>query len=642
MIKSTLRFGMVFLALLGLNFTIQAQNEIYTEDFSNGGLPAGWTTMDESGNGGLWTWCDDPVDAVGAGCVVNWGLYVNQHGDFASTTADNGFLVADSDDLGALASPHIIQVTTAAYDCSALTEVWVKTENLIGVYEYTTTNNAVLRVSTDGVNWTAFNMFDIAPGSGGNEPGSIRWTNNPGIALTDISSVAAGESTVYLQWSWTGNYEYYWLLDDLIVYDSDPTIFYVAAHDMRVNSTFAAVAPNFYWPLDMVESFGFLADVENAGFMDQTNVNLNVTIEDEIGNTVYTENLDYGTIGADSLAENVPFASAGFTPTAMGAYFGTYTVSADSIDLNPDNNTVEFAFAVTDTLFSKDDGVDYSTRPADSNWDVDEAWSWAYGNYYYVPVAPENAFFSYVSFTLDVSDNPDLAGENVTVRLYEWTDNNADENADPDERTEIATMIYTLDGNEVGDSYIYLPVTTLLGDPVPLSDDTEYAVMVEFQTDIVGKTVLMGVSELVDYSAMIFRSQLDGNPRYGSLLGINGALETEPFSSLGFGRDLVPTVSLSYTIINNVKEPLPLNGNLTVFPNPSNKEVTLDMDFNETMQDVTIQLFDLTGKLMETRTMENVKQQQASFNVSTLANGNYIFKVTTEQGTRSERFTVQR
>ena len=632
---------MVFLALLGLTVTIQAQNEIFTEDFSDGALPAGWITMDESGNDGLWTWCDDPAGAVGAGCVANWTTYVNQHGEFASASAGNGFLVADSDALGGLASNHIIQVTTTPFDCSTLTEVWVKTENLIGVYDNATTDNAVLRVSTDGVNWTAFNLFDIAPGNQGNEPGSIRWTTNPGIAISDISAIAAGESTVYLQWSWTGNYEYYWLLDDLVVYDSDPTNLYVAAHDMRVNSNWYVVAPNLFWPLEMVETFGFLADVQNVGTMDQTNVLLTVTIEDEALNVVYTEDLDYGTIGADSLAENVPFPGAGFLPTAMGDYFGTYTISADSTDLNPDNNEVGFAFNVSDKLFAKDDGVELITRPADDSWDVDEPWSWAYGNYFYVPTAGDYVFDE-VSFTLDVSAATDLAGENVIVRIYEWTDDNADEQADPNERTEIASMIYTIDGTEVGEDFIYIPVTTLLGDPVALSDDTQYLVMVEFQTDIVGKTVEMGMASSVDYGAMTFRTGLDGAPRYGSFLGVLGNLDEEAYSSLGFGTDFLPTVGFTYKELSSTKELLLLNGNLSTFPNPANNEVTLDMDFNETMQDVTVQLFDLTGKLLETKTMENVKRQQTSFNVSTLANGNYIFKVTTEQGTRSERFTVQR
>lgn len=172
---STLRLGMLMLAFAALSTVTIAQTAVWTEDFSDGGMPAGWVSEDASGNGGVWTWCDDPVDAVGAGCVFAWSTYVNQHGPFASETATNGFMVMDSDFLGGLANPpHVVRLTSAPIDCSSLTEVWVKSENLIGVWEYPTTDNAVMRVSTDGVNWTTFNLFNIASGMSGNEPGVSR------------------------------------------------------------------------------------------------------------------------------------------------------------------------------------------------------------------------------------------------------------------------------------------------------------------------------------------------------------------------------------------------------------------------------------------------------------------------------------
>lgn len=637
--KSTLPLLTLLLAVVLLPCAMPAQNIVWSEDFSDGGLPAGWTSEDASGNGGVWTWCDDPVDAVGAGCVVNWSLYAGQHGgDFASTTATNGFMVMDSDNLGGLANPpHVVRLTTAPIDCSALSEVWVKSENLIGVWEYATTDNAVLRASNDGVNWTSYNLFDILPGMQGNDPGVARWTLNPDVALSDISAVAAGQSTVYLQWSWTGNYEYYWLLDDVDIYDADPTPLFFPAHDMQVNSNFFAVAPNLIWPLEMVEPFGFLADISNQGIVTQSNVSLNLTIEDPNGNVVFTEDLLYGSITPDSTAENVPFAGT-FEPAELGVYTGTYTVSADSTDLDPDDNSQVFEFLMSDTLFAKENGINLVTGPAASNWDVGEAWSWAYGNYYYVPNANDN-IFKYVFFAIGAEASQ--AGENLSVNIYKWTDTNADEQADPGERTLVAQMLYTIEGDELAEDIIALPVSTLLGDPVALEDDTQYLVMVEYATDVEGVTIDMGISDAVDYGAMIFRSGLDGAPRYGSFLGINTPLEDEPYSSLGFGTDLVPAVSFSFGEPSSVREEILLDADLAVFPNPAGAKVTLDLKFNETMEDVTIQLFDINGKLIESRRMDNIKDQQIEFNAQSLAPGAYLFKVTTGKGTRAVRFSVQ-
>lgn len=640
--KSTLQLIFLLLAIALFTDTLPAQNAVWTEDFSDGGMPSGWTSMDASGNGGVWTWCDDPVDANGAGCVVNWTTYVNQHGSFASATATNGFMVMDSDNLGGLANPpHVVRLTTAAIDCSALSEVWVKSENLIGVWEYATTDNAVLRVSTDGVNWTAYNLFDIAPGMSGNEPGVSRWTLNPGFALTNISAIAAGQSTVYLQWSWTGNYEYYWLLDDVVVYDADPTTLFFPAHDMRVNGDWAATAPNHVWPLEMVETFGFLADIENVGLQDQTNVVLNITIEDEVGNVVYNEDLIYGTIEADSLGENVPFAGPGFTPAEMGVYTGTYTVSSDSTDENSDNNSFSFEFLVSDTLFAKESEPQYSTRPADANWDAGEVWSWAYGNYYYVPEAGDN-FFKYVFFSL--GETAALAGETLVIQIYEWEDTNVDTDCNPGERTPVATMFYFITGEETFDQIIAVPVATLAGDPVPLQDDTEYIVMLEFQAQEEGVTIEIGMGDNgYDFGAMVLRSTLDGAPRYPDFLGIQGTLDDADYFYGGFtNSQAVPVVRVSIGEISNVREALALEGDLSVFPNPANSQVALGMHFNETMKNVAIQLFDINGKLLETRRLENVKDHDLNFNVQSLTPGSYFLKVTTEKGTRTETFKVQR
>lgn len=626
MIKATLRFGVLVSAFLALAISLQAQTPFWSEDFSGGSVPAGWTNVDGSGQGIVFEWCNDPASGGGPGCPSLFDDALNLQSPFAATTATNGFVSCDSDEAGPLANNHIARLTTAAIDCSGQTEVWVRFENHIGVYDVSAVTGALLKVSTDGVNFSTYTPFpDLTT--------SVRWSDNPEVVILDISADAAGQSTVYLQWEWTGNWEYHWSIDDIALYPENPT----APNDMRVNANWYAVAPNLVWPLSMVEPFSFLADIENIGSQDQTNVNLNITIEDGGGNTVFTEDLGYGTIISDSLAENVPF-SGSFTPAAMGLYTGVYTISADAIDDNPDNNSVSFEFLVGDTLFAKEDGG-FANRPADGNWDVGEPKSWAYGNYFYVPDAGDN-FFKYVFFALEAPAA--LAGENLTVQIYKWEDSNADGEANPDERgTPIATMIYAMTGTETTDDLIALPVTTLLGDPVAMEDETGYIVMVEFQTDQDANTIDLGFGTDVDYGAMIFRSELEGAPRYGSLLGVNGDLAVEPYSTLGFGYDFVPVVRVSFGELSSVRDQLTLQGNLSVFPNPATSLVNLDMNFNETMQDVSIQLFDINGKLLEIRSMQNVKQDQASFNVQNLAPGAYVFKVITEKGTRSERFTVQ-
>lgn len=625
------------IALVTFTAHTQAQNVFWDEDFA-GGIPAGWVSTDVNGTGGSWGWCDDPSNAMGAGCVGAWSSYADQHdGTFFSNTASNGFAVMDYDALPFTGVNNHYELTTTPIDCSAESEVWVKFEGLIGVFDVATNGSALLRVSTDNSTWTNYNIYDIILGAPGN-PGE-RWSENPEISLIDITDVAAGESTVYIQWSWNAQWEYYWLLDDIELYDADPTEIFVPANDLRVNSNFIAVAPNAVWPISQVETFGFLADVENIGFQPQTNVNLNLTITNEItGNTVYTEDLPYGSIDPFTLVENELFPAAGYTPTEEGVYKGVYSISSDSTDSNPDNNMQEFDFVIGDTLFAKEFGATRAIYPAEGNWNAGEPRSWAYGNYFRVTNAG-GKFFRYVSFGL-VGDATN-SGEIVIAKLYKWVDGNADGDVDQEERgNPLGAVLYTLTGNETAAEVITLPMLDLFTNaPIALEDDTDYVVMLEYQTDSQIR-IDFAASEELDFSAMSFRSAELGAPRYAGVLGIAGNLDEEPFSTIGFGLDIVPVVRVSIgdpTVIINTEEVLS-ESSVLVFPNPTESEVNLQLDFEQTMALVTINIVDINGRVVGSRQLKQVQSQQERFDVSTLSAGAYFFQVVTDQGVRTQQF----
>ena len=635
--KIYLKTATVLAVLLLFVAALQAQTPIYTNEFSDGALPAGWTTDDLSGQGVVWTWCGTPNNA-GAGCVVNWASYSDQHdGDFASTTAANGFVLVDSDAAGSLLTNHQSVLTTSAFDFSAESEVWVKFESLLGVFENPTLGFVFLQVSTDGTNWTNYDVFDIAPGNTGNEPGSVRWTLNPQISVIDISADAAGQSTVYLRWFWEGNYEYYWLMDDLAIYNEDPSLLFFPGNDLRVNSNFFAIAPNAMWPLSQVEQFGFLADVENVGLLDQSNVNLNITITDLADNSVvYTEDLSYGDIPADSLVENVLFPSAGFLPTDMTVYEGVYTISSDSTDENPDNNTQIFQFAVTDTLFAKEAGPEFPAYPAgDDPWNGAATHSWAFGAVYYIKDATD-LYARTVGFSVEGTDSN--AGEIIQVRLYKWNDANDDSVCQSDERTFVGLAIYTLTGSELIEDIITLPVYTITGDPIALESNTHYIVMVEYEAP--GTTqISFGGSSAFDYGAMWFRSDELGMTRHAGLFAIEPTLENAQYDPI-FGTIAVARLSIGDALTVGTDNFLSEDNKVSVFPNPATDKVNLSMELTQNFDQVQVSLLDLSGKVLETRSLQNVQEAVETFRVSELPAGSYILQINTEAGNRNVPFQI--
>jgi len=627
--------------LFGFQMAI-TQNLFWEEDFSTTmGLPTGWTTEDASGGEGAWTWCSDSTQV--ATCIPNWNLYASQHENrYFSGSVDNGFVLMDSDILGEIFPDHIVRLTTSAIDCSGQPEVWMKFESLIGVYGLPTTDNALLRASTNGTDWTNFNVFEISI--------SDRWSDNPEYSTIDISSVAVGESTVYLQFSWTGNYEYYWLLDDLQLYDADPSALFIAAHDLRVNENFYAIAPNLMTPASQVECFSFLADIENTGSMDQTNVNLNISIDEDGGGNEYSEDLTYGTIAVDSLAENVPFSGC-FTPSAVpgASYTGTYIVSADSVDLVPENNIQAFDIMVTDTVFAKEDGATTSIRPADSNWGDTDAHSWAFVNYFYI-VNGEDWWASSATFSIGEPDL-DVIGRIITLYLYKWDESATpvlDNNMDPEERTRIGYANYVITGDEDENTLINLPFTNMDDTPGPLDleDTTSYVLMIEYVATDQVNFFIAGSGD-VSYSAMSLRSEevagiADEGARYGEMLGIAEDLESEPYSSAGFTSGIVPVVRLNLGGPPvSTKETLDAANIIGITPNPANSQINLSVDLVKTQASVNVRILDVNGRLMLNQHFDGIKKQTLPFDVSDYSPGAYFLHFITENGVRTQRFIVQ-
>lgn len=143
------------LLLFALQIQAQAPTPFWSEDFTDG-IPSGWTSADASGQNIVWTWCPDPTlgnDDPGCSPIFNDGINLQE--PFKATTASTGFATLDSDAPGSvLPMNHIAELTTSAIDCSGKNEVFIAFQTHIGVYTVDATTGAVLRVSTDKVNWT--------------------------------------------------------------------------------------------------------------------------------------------------------------------------------------------------------------------------------------------------------------------------------------------------------------------------------------------------------------------------------------------------------------------------------------------------------------------------------------------------------
>ena len=339
--------------------TTTEKNSVYTNDFSN---PADWNIFSEGDQG-------------------NWAVVTEQNADvlqfmgaMASATADNGFgefngisFLLDGD----VELQNAILELNDVVDCSDLSDVAVTFNQRARKFNY---DIHYLEVSVDeGSSWTPFEVnADLVT----NEP-SIQ-----GELTVDISAIAIGQPDVRIRFRWESDplsqnpalteeqinsfgSGYGWMVDDLnisslpeneliigetfygrhfeIFFEQGGEFFTVADYtDLgQVNAFEYHTQPDF-----TTRPFDFACGVTNGGSLQQTGVQLEVTLTDPAG-TVETLTSDPITIDPgvtdtlrlyDQVPANWLVNGAGLEELQEGIYEINFEVLQTEEDELPGNN----------------------------------------------------------------------------------------------------------------------------------------------------------------------------------------------------------------------------------------------------------------------------------------------------------------
>lgn len=611
-------------------------------DFRNG--LNGWTsnTISCSGPGPdtlkVWHWSANAISRGGCGKDT-----------LLSPTACNGAAVFESDfydsngagcggtfvGKGLCPAPQVGELISPNMDVSASNS---PNDFSLKFYQVTAsfTGNKyfVAWSKNNGTTWDSIAINnDIEPNTSSDNPDVKR------ITLTGT----AGADNLRVKFVWTANY-YEWIIDDVEIVERP-------SNDLSVNP-FYAVSPNSATPLAHVEPIPFLADIQNVGTAAQTNVNLKAEVFYRASATspitsVFTTTRPYGNVPAGALIENRLLPQQ-YTPNARGTYFGEYSISATDADADITNNTQEFAFAVTDSLFAKDlSGPNDAYQPGDGSpgWTGAEH-SWAWGQYYYVPNAANN-YIRNVSFAIS-ADNT-VKDKEILINIYKWLgDTNENEQADPNERVSVGFATYTIKGTERATSLITVPFPNREDPPVKLDNNTAYLVMIEYYADD-ANNFYIGATNEIDYSGMIVATDSLKKPRYAGMLGVNSNLAEEAYSTVGFddgtgtnnGYRIQPVVRMSVgAALTSTKELNVLENKFKVFPNPTSDLLNVQLNLDKPAQTAIVRLFDLSGKMLQQWKYDNIQKERLEYNVNSLNSGTYFLQVITEDGAGTKKFNV--
>ena len=313
-----------------------AGDTIWYEDFG-GGFPSSWSIQDSTG---ICPW-SYTLDGT-------WGFWNGNNGTgpgddtLQSATKSNGYLICDPDSAnnalygqpsGSTYQYLSSYFTTSAIDLSGYPAVHLQFEHL---FRFNNGIDLIVGVSADGTNWTNYTVQ-------GNTPNNTQ-SANAALANLNISTVAGNQSTVYIRIGWSARV-YYWMIDDIRI---------VEAPDNDLTVTMEQHYP-FYkmTPVRQTTGIKFTGAIANNGGNTQANVQLNTTVT-LLGDTTFNDSSAPMSF-APSAIDTVTILDSSYAPALLGDYIVEYYVTYDSTDFDPSDDSLANNFAVTDSVYARDD-----------------------------------------------------------------------------------------------------------------------------------------------------------------------------------------------------------------------------------------------------------------------------------------------
>jgi hypothetical protein len=432
-------------------------------------------------------------------------------------------------------------------------------------------------------------------------------SDNPSLLEFDITEAAGGQSTVWIRFRWVGTWGYSWEIDDLEVYDTPENDTRIDNYLSYSNYLGTGLYEYGAWaqsqiPADLTAA----AKVYNVGYADQTNVMVDL----DVNGTAYASN----TLDTLGYASNDTVYVA-YQPDGLGAQTLNYLLSADAEDENPANNSATQSFEVTDLQYGRDNGVVTAAFPGDGTDD-------------------------YIAMPLyDIVNDVTIYGIDVAI----------------------------LDGSEEGtpirgflvDMFDDLALTEQYGGELISSAEVDMAsgYTNSGDGDIVWYTLALEEpyqAAAGDWLGAAFEHYGGANVQigeaqytYDQTAFVYGPFGTGSAYDWYYSNE-VPMVRLnldpSATTTVNVEEVASMQGFelFPAFPNPANDNTRFQFRLDQT-SDVTFELRDITGKLVEVR---DLGTQPAGYNsfvleTSALGAGSYTAILTVNNARTTQKLMVK-
>lgn len=535
--KKNILLIIVFLASL----TIKAQ-VFYSENFASG-IPVGWTNVDNSGNNILWR--TTTTGSINSNVLVDTALNPN------GTTAANGYLIIDSDSAGQAVTEESI-LTSTAINCASHANVHLTFNEYFAQY---LTSTGTVSVSNDNITWVDVHFAHAGLSINQGTP-------NPNALDIDITAYAGGQSTVYLRFSYHGEWDYWWFIDDIGLYEPAP-IDFATQSIQKLNSEYTLI------PYLQATGLTMSGVVKNNGSTAAGGSALFEVINTGTTQTVFSEVITIPTLAVGA-SQNI-FPVNPFIPSSAGSYKSkiTLTVAGDG---NSANDVMESSpILLSDTVYARDDDQFAGTQG--------------------IGVGPGEDAITGQNFRVNVNDNltsitfflkDGFGAQAAGTPVYFTVHPQLDSATYPDESIVLATsetLLVTPGMIPVGGAYYTVP---LQGGPLALTPGLYFVGIHETDSIL---TIGYSNSIYTPGAVWVHWNSIPSPP------AVNGWAHAEDF-----------TVTVAYMIranfashwdaITRISNSIELN----VFPNPASQIITLRMTGSSIEKNYDVSIVNTLGK----------------------------------------------
>lgn len=394
------------------------------------------------------------------------------------------------------------------------------------------------------------------------------------------------------------------------------------------------------------------AEVINKGTNTAPNYGIDLTItHTPFGGSpteVYNETFSStDTLASGDTTDIVLFPE--FDPVEIGGgiYNYVYTISMDSVDNASFNNVARGSFTLSDNIYSK-----ATWNPVTGAPNVTATTSLAGGGAVEFITAldiPYGLGFKIDTVSFDVRRSGGLAGVPLQVFVYEWDDANDDSSIDSLEITEIrGVAVFTFPQDAPEDRIVLrLPILDFetfeeTGVVIP-ANDMKYLVGARYEGT---ETVTFGFDANIDYDRTVawkdtLATDLDQGFLGAQEWGPDGI--PTPGGLFVFTNNTVTSTGVSFNLLTDVEDLVgPEQFEILLFPNPVSDELQVNLTLKENLEYVEYYAFDAIGRLViHQRTTNPIDFEQAKFNTSQLAAGEYHLVIRTDLGIQTKSFVVK-